>query len=351
MSCKVFSAFFAGDRDFRQLYATLNHVLQCDRCPCCKNHPDSYYFTVNDVNVVNFARNLVILWLLDRLGRNEDHKCDKAVATLNTIFFTFSTLVMPSYAAAQLQRTITAVLKALKTSRGMPKYIFIHDKDRKGIIEVLESWSGFDEKTFPVSEAIQMVVKKQGDDIHRAERLLGDYPPPNRCDVEQKLYRATAFVQPATRLFEAYEPAFKEMVAKTTKSYRRPFPEVRDGTIEYLTHHWKVNVTAVDPKWESESATPHAGRFFGDPFSLGTKLYRCTHLEPPPRATCAYDYVAYFFSEAAKSLKRDGDRMTIEFSIGDFASELEKRRYGLVPELRKTPSPRHFDRIYLSNVL
>ncbi|ORY81014.1 hypothetical protein BCR37DRAFT_380908 [Protomyces lactucae-debilis] len=105
-----------------------------------------------------------------------------------------------------------------------------------------------------------------------------------------------------------------------------------EAAIEYIKRHWKTNVTLLP------LASDEADLSF-DPFAI---MHFATSREPPlAKPLWLYDYTSHWFTRAAKSVKKHGFVLYLEWRIGDSHIALE--------QILRSEEGRFdlFDRIYL----
>ncbi|KAL1959924.1 hypothetical protein VTO42DRAFT_592 [Malbranchea cinnamomea] len=342
-----FSVFFAGIGDARHMYATLLSIAQFERNRDDKTPERAYYIVINDHHPIAFARILLITLLLDELSEIKDHSSDRAVFILNTVFYIFAGTVIPRYVYAHIQRVIKAAITALETGQGLPGYLFIHPEDCQSIIDVLVDWQKRAKSFYRTSDAIRITAKNWERDTTLTGALFGTMAAPEGCENEEKLFASTGFVQPALPLFREHDEPLKTLLMNHRYRVTDTIPAVK----RYLSAHWRVNITSLDAKWETEGPSPEEANFTSDPIAIGNRFFLQTGIRKPRNAQCSYDYASSFFSHVSKALRvLKGKKFTIEIAFGDYAHELEKRRHGFVPGPDGDEAPKLFNRIHMSNV-
>ncbi|PGH27060.1 hypothetical protein AJ80_01246 [Polytolypa hystricis UAMH7299] len=333
-----FSVFFAEIGDARHLYATLIGIA----ARCQKNaesNKKTYHLVINDVKPHALARDLIILHLLFQLSEVVDSISAKTVPILSTIYFVFASTILPRYAYDQIQNSIVVLLDDIlleyrNSGDRLASCLLILPDELQAIINVLLSWRGPRYRHYTTEDVIALTAE----DAVGCEDTVDILNRIPECILEYELYHSTALLYPPSSFLHAHESQLNEILTAHGNNVDSAIPGVRN----HLKRHWEVNVTALDDE------EPSANSFPTDPFTLAYTLYKETGIQRPSNPTRLYDHVAQFFSEVAKAIKILDGKFTIELSIGDFATVLEKQRYRL--DGRPENSPRLYDRIHLGNL-
>lgn len=205
---ELVSLLFGGVGDARHPMHTIREISKAEE----KNEiPNKrYHVTINDIHKCALARDIIIFILLEKLATMHEGS-DETIQVLNTLFFLYVSILMPSCAYKQLQDTITAVLSALKTGEQPSKLLYLHAHDMPSYVEALESWQGKAQGVLSNAEAIQLIAGEMI--IIQRKKTLNFFPPtPEHFRREKDLYCYTALVCSAQRILETEESTLRDLL-------------------------------------------------------------------------------------------------------------------------------------------
>jgi hypothetical protein len=350
------SFLFGGIGDARHLYATLIGIAKHEtdsKSPSDRN----FHFTINDINPVVFARDIVIFFLLLDLSQySADCATSEPMEILTALYFIYAAPIMPAKAADRLQNVIEAVIGAINDPAKLPSWIYLYETDHKAIINVLESWKVEVLSKWNTAKVRAYVVE---DNITSAMQLdslsgmMGDASmAPEGCAREKKRFRETAMLEPPPRFVEMFDSDLWRILQEK--------PKVNKAKLEeHLDNNWKTNTTLVDVEWENcRDDGEHPDMRF-DPFTMADHLTAETGIYPQ-RPERLFDYCAMFFLQTARALDKLKDRLTLEIVMSEVGQLLEKTRNMDLHNRNELPRsdtkgdrssfPRLYDRIHLSNI-
>ena len=346
------SFFLGGVGDARNVLQTLSVLAELEQNS--KIPRRRYHFTMNDIHKSALARDLVTFLLLDDLSELNETS-DEAWMILNTIFFVFTSTMMPEYAYTQLNSTIERALDIL-TSGGQPlKWLYLHKKDIPRYIAALEFWKYNATKTTTNAKVIACVIKAMA--ISPDRGLNKQFGVDKPSQPEEELYYQTAALLPCQKILQKYDPVLLELMGPIDK--HRPKAKAR-VIREHVQRHWHWNTTLMDQ--ESCKEWYHDQMITQDPFDVGFSPFQFYKQFPyhevsnkPRSPDRLFDHMVPFFADAAQAIKHLGGRLQAEFVRGDYTVIAERLHFGLYEDVseecaRPKDFPTIYDRIHLSNV-
>lgn len=123
------------------MYATLLKVDQLER-EFLRLPTRKYHLTINDIKPETLARDLLLFFLLNDLGRIKELGENKRRDILTTIFFLYIASVVPQRVSGHIQVTIERVVAALQSGNGIPTWVHIYERDKVLLLKTLDSWHG-----------------------------------------------------------------------------------------------------------------------------------------------------------------------------------------------------------------
>ena len=341
------SFFLGGVGDARNLLQTFCVITENERKG--KIPKRQYHFTVNDIQKAALARDLVIWMMLNDLS-NLDIASGEAMQLLNTLFFVYSSTMMPSYAFRQLNSTIAKIVEALNAGEQPLTWLHLHEKDVPIYIEALSSWQGRARDIFTSAEIVEMVTSAMGG--RRWPRFLANGQATYKQ--EKLLYMNAAVLYPSKDMLRSQDQTFLELLDKYSNE-----PKANAQIFKrYLSEQWHFNTTLMDIEWYND--LPREAFDVGfDPFEELDRFPYDEVSTKPRNPDRLFDHIAPFFIDAAKAIKQLEGRFLVEAILGDYADVAEKIQFGLYKgtavgggreDLRPRDFPVLFDRIHLSNV-
>ncbi|KAH6667863.1 hypothetical protein B0J14DRAFT_173642 [Halenospora varia] len=352
---EVLSFFFGGAGDARHL---LRSVIAISSDEDAKKIPEKkYHFTLNDINVRVLARNLVIWTMLDEMSEMTiTEETDEFVDLMTTLFFTFTSPMMPRAAFDRLHQAIAKVLAILEDGKQPLSWVYIPKQDIDLYIDALKYWQGKALRVLPPSKVILRVAEEMEAKRKGISKFVTMTPTMYRN--EKLLYMQSAALFPPQRFMEKHDSAMLRLWEQHSQQSKANANEFKD----LLKKTWKTNTTFVDPSWYEENAE---GDFSNDPFELINclKNYHDESDTGPGNATRLYDHVAYFFGQFADALYHIKDRLVVEVVEGDCIDFADCLHFGLYQDqgnksgnnkakkfVRPNKFPNRYTRMSLSNV-
>ena len=322
------SIFYGGVGDARHLYAT---IVSAARYEKGSSSPiTTYHFTINDVMPPTFARNLIILLLLEDLANSKNPIQEHLV--LATIFYVYCAQIMPDFIYDHLQHTISRLLEILAGRHKLPHYIYVGHCDRKSICKCLRLWST-QGQTYRAAAIAKRVVKMETEMRQQAQAygVKSAKQNPQGCEKEVALNHNTAMLFPPEALMKDRSTQWWQYMEHCKRTGQVPTKSLE----QQIESNWKTNVTIIDieglTERDDKDPTPDVGF---NPWQLPDQLYNSTAKHQPDNPTCLYDYVSPFFLETASAMKRLRHKLTIEVVSGDLYTALDMIRHSCL-ESRK----------------
>ena len=204
------SLLLAGIGDARHMYDTLISIRAFEKE---KQATDQrrYHFTINDIKAGAFARNLIVLELLAKLGQTTDDGLKDQFQI--TLFFVYNGVVMPPYVYQYLQEAITRVINALKNNDRLPAEVRLGTNCKAALIQRLDSWQGEVESLCTTTEAIEWVrsYNNQTTGIEGAREALRAGEVHERCRQELQSFLGTGAHWPPTQSTAKFEPELADI--------------------------------------------------------------------------------------------------------------------------------------------
>lgn len=338
------SFLLSGVGDARHLYHTFMNIAAEESTKPTRR---TFTLVVNDRKPHVMARNLIIWILLDTIPRGRGAAGKPDLRILNTVYFIFSSLVMPLQDYERLQKTIAIAIAALDTG-DMPSWIDIPvGIQRAAIMRVLKSWQTSAASLYTTEEIVSEVVPAMADQSEAAMiaslsiasggKTLEDME--RDFKIEITCYKQTLFLAPESSILDKDQP----QLAKLWKQYKN---SQKKDTIEqirtYVSEHWKPNVTILDEDWDS--ATGSLSDLRPEPWKLPDLLVRNSFESSPKEKDRIGSYVEFFFlcSIVAIDALKEIKRIKVSVMLGDITNYMERWRC--------SPNPPDFDRIHLANI-
>ncbi|KAF2418776.1 hypothetical protein EJ08DRAFT_739021 [Tothia fuscella] len=264
-----------------------------------------YHFTIVDHKPEVIARDLLVLVLLGELSEILSEKSatsERAVLITTTLFFVYNAQIMPSFAFAYLQETITKTILGLQA--GAPSFPWLDVRnDQAVLIGVLRTWQN-----------------------------LINYDIPKGCETEIKLFWETALLPPPAVTPSKHGPQLANLLNKASLDCRKsgkPSKVVIKQINKHIKDHWHTNVSSIDI---------HANKFFS---------------QHPGSTHC---WIAPFFIGTARALQQLKRRVIIEAIVGEVTQIVDQitNRIGCRSAQSQGGATRDYPHVYqvvhLSNV-
>ncbi|TKA65542.1 hypothetical protein B0A55_09869 [Friedmanniomyces simplex] len=132
-SRKRISLMLSGISDARNLYLTIMGIAT--------DKVGDIHFTVVDIKPAVIARDLLILMLIDRLGRTNDSKQKGGQGLIFAcLFYTYLAPVMPAPVYGTLQNYIKMLIDILENRHALLSYLDVPQIYRPDILKILREW-------------------------------------------------------------------------------------------------------------------------------------------------------------------------------------------------------------------
>ncbi|KAF9480633.1 hypothetical protein BDN70DRAFT_600662 [Pholiota conissans] len=379
------SFVFGGSGDCRHVFGTLIHLANLSRRQG-KNKIDAH-MTLLDIYPTTLARFTIMLSLLQQiLEEREKNNITKVVELHATLFYIYSTVLMPDYCRQILIDTAGSLVHDLPSeSSKLSTILFVESNTLPAVLEVLQYWSS------PLPKSTKIFVEKlsNADDLFRNLGMdlaklgsvkdtlegLGDVANLNL------LFGNTSFSgeKPKGRVVDAYVDEMAEpdiydrlkillppksllsrnpVLAQLSKSSTGASDRIFAATMREIEELWHPNPTLFDlistdhPALSDKSGYPNINGTEFDSiasFAEFSKLFR----RGAPPAFCSgktsFATMAQFFDLVTDAIDRLQDNLKFEVINHDVFIGVQKLVAG---ELGPRPNkfPKTYTRMYLSNV-
>jgi len=326
------SILFGGIGDARNLYATLLKVDQLEgellQLPTRK-----YHVTINDIKPETLARDLLMFFLLNDLGRIRESSENERRDILTTIFFLYIASVVPQRVSRHIQVTVERVVAALQSGNGIPTWVHIYERDKVLLLKTLDSWHGNLKIRHNVAEVTRVHTK------YLKFAKSDTFPP--ALATERSFFAKTGSYWASGPWAKQHEP-----ILSTARADKKHWQKAKT----HVAENWSINVTIMDEEWPEDQA--YKGDLKSilafDPFAIMTRFYLHTGLDEPTEDPTLYAYAAKFFARVAVAIQRLQDRLVVEVIHGEISDVLEAIRYRTLD--RADNFPTEYDQVHLSNI-
>ena len=350
------SFFFGGIGDARHLYCTLVHIAG--------EHSEKtgilyklyqryrrYHFTINDSKAPVIARDLIVCLLLEDLSTLPDENDQRRTQIQCTLFFLWSSRLMPKACFDHLQRVIDRALLSLTKNRQPLDWFQIRLKDMKYIVRSLVFWQKEVVQRYSTGTMVEA--------IYNDKSLHLSVAPPKALEFEKDLFEESGFLLPPPSLLGLEDPELPELIKEKTKATLHS----RGAKLRsILSRTWFINPTMIDPDLQKcknayENSDSDARRWWDAPLDVGEnpfllvfRLYEESGLKRRKEEVRLCDHVDYLFKQMGYAIHNLRGRFVIEAIVGDCFSVLEQIRLGIGYRDSDVGYPTHYDRIHLSNI-
>lgn len=331
-SDRSISILFGGIGDARNMYATLLKVDQLER-EFLRLPTRKYHLTINDIKPETLARDLLMFFLLNDLGRIKELGENKRRDILTTIFFLYIASVVPQRVSGHIQVTIERVVAALQSGNGIPTWVHIYERDKVLLLKTLNSWHGNLKIRHNVAEVMRVHTK------YLKSAKMDTFPP--ALATERSFFAKTGAYWASWPWAKQHEP-----ILFTARADKKHWQKAKT----HVAENWSINVTIMDEEWPEDQA--YKGDLKSilafDPFAIMTRFYLHTGLDEPTEDPTLYAYAAKFFACVAVAIQRLQDRLVVEVIHGEISDVLEAIRYRTLD--RADNFPTEYDQVHLSNI-
>ncbi|KAF9480632.1 hypothetical protein BDN70DRAFT_877325 [Pholiota conissans] len=381
------SFVFGGSGDCRHVFGTLIHLADFARRQG-KSKNVNVHMTLLDIHPATLARLAIMLSILQQIiEARKKNNVTKVVELHATIFYLFTTMLMPDYCRQILIDTAKSLVQELPSDSGkIPSFLSVNQNSLSAILEVLQYWCSplpkstktFVERVSGVGGLLSSMglnpdklgvgndkLEGLGDSLASLSKLFGDSSPfgakPKGRVVdayiddmaESDIYDRLRILLPPKSLLSR-SPALAQLSKSSTGASDRVFT----ATTHEIEELWHPNPTLFDlistghPGLGDESGYPNIN---GTPFSSinsFAKFSKSFRRGAPP-AFCSgktgFATMAQFFDLVVDAIERLQDSLKIEIIKDDVFTGVQKLVSG---ELKQRPKeyPTTYTRMFLSNV-
>jgi len=261
---------------------------------------------------------------------------------LNALFFLFIGTLIPKFIFEKILETIGKAIEALKRGEQPLGWLFIHQRDFKAYIEVLEYWRGEAREKYSSSSIMTKV--QTAFMISEMGGLMGDAQIPFMK--EKNLYTDKAILYPSSKFLSTHDLKLEGLLERYMMGSKTN--EMMELLEKQVDQNWVFNTTLMDALWTKDLDTQDVAF---DPFASASHFPYNEVSNKPKNPDRLYEHMAPFFIGAAKAIKHLEGRFKVEVVLGDYAEVAEKICFDLYSEdARPKEFPVLFDRIHLSNV-
>ncbi|KAK4897959.1 hypothetical protein LTR27_004343 [Elasticomyces elasticus] len=290
------------------------------------------HFTLVDVKPAVIARDLIVLLLLDKLGRRVDSSRQGQPMVSACLFYVYLAPVMPARVGATLQTYIQALLDMLEGRRQLPTYLDLPQLYRPEVIKILREWQHDASTEFPARRMRREMVKQR-----RMERLKWEMQTQPHMQgitletreewkIEQKFYEQTGVLPMPHPMNEMYE----EDIRKAYQAFVANPSEQTRAVSDIVDANWVTNPTMVDLEWLRNRPRGDGVDIdlAEDPYGFGAAVLDLGI--PLETGAGLMENVNAWFLMIAACMFQLKNRIKIEACLGDVTAVLEQIRHGVV---------------------
>lgn len=229
-TAKKVSFFFGGVGDGRHFFQTMSVLAELEKENKIPHR--RYHFTLNDIQKAALSRDLLVCMLVDDLSKL-DPSSDEASMILNTIFYIFTSTMMPKYAYDHLNTVIDRALECLRNGGQPLTWLLLYKKDYPAYITALSRWKEEAPKMFSNAEIMFRVNMAMAKIIPR-QFLPGRKP----LKADLGLYDETAILIPSQDVLQRHDPALLKLLGNYSRGGSRDSASLR----KHVEKHWHWNV-------------------------------------------------------------------------------------------------------------
>ena len=237
------SFFFAGIGDGRHMFATLLHIAAVEKKSSSKT-TQTYHFTINDLKAAVLARDLIICMLLQDLSELLEEPIVARSRILCTLFFVYSSRLMPKSSFAHLQEVIERALAALDKESSPLTWFQIRSRDMSLITKYLRSWQGEGRRMSSPTQMVKLIysgMKMNREQHPYAEAALETFKS------EETIFVNSGFLYPPDEILKHEDAKLQKVVSNVTKlNARTAGKELKN----FLGQVWSINPTTIDIEWQ-----------------------------------------------------------------------------------------------------
>ena len=358
---------YCGIGDARNMYATMlaaatttqKEVLE--QLSATKARVRSLHLTALDLKAPALAKILIMFDLVDQynLARHDETQgTEKSIA--QAMAYIYIGNFYPPVVHDMIQTSLARLIGLLERGERALPWVFIPEQSRASIIRYLKQWKGP-----AVNAHDQKTARRIFESIRNEENMMkqrmrfGNMPDrvPRGCEDDKIFIDKLAILEPPKDFVSGDEPELRKFL----DSVKSGAPSAVTSLDEYLSKHWKMNVTLLDMEWMSMFGDPKA-----PPTAREEEIFSCLAIDAIQEVEHVTDKLAglsmlshkrasvierfcYFFCQLADAIQELSPVMTVELISGEVADVMEKLNYHCYDDRLQT-FPTKFDRIHLSNI-
>lgn len=343
---------FVGIGDMRNMFRTIIDVSNTEI-----NYTKSEYrFLIVENKTAIIARDLLIAILLEELTKHELSVGSTCVNVLNTLFFMYTSRLVPQQTLRHIQEIISMALTQLRAGTEPVPWFRIRPQDIPAIIDCLSGWQ---------TKAASVITPKQM--VGCIQKCLDELPAYNRFGLsdldsatEERLYYMSCFVYPVESVLQLQPKSLRRLVRDRSDMN---MPERSRKIRELLIKHWAVNPVMIDLELLTKGRCTL--ECFAEHLQVGGNPLRVSQDLPEPEdlfqdsfvpqdGTAVWQVAGFLWSVSRAFLRLRG-RVMVHAAVGDHADVLEHDVRAFDIKLRGQTDkleawPTSFDRMHFSNV-
>lgn len=343
-----FSFLFCGVGDARHLFATLACIAEHAReksSLCSKK----IYFTLVDINPAVFARDMLVLRMLNDFVKEAAE--DRPV-TAAAISYVYATQVMPSWIYDRVQTAIRGVIGRLKGVRS--SVLETHDvrtTRRELVVQHLRNWQEPPRGWCSTTSIRAMTRHQYEQGLQGRVGTFGEgegYEGPPGCEPgnpEACQYHDFNIMLPSELLLKNHEPRLQGLLFSHALNNSA---DSRRALDEYIDFNWMPNMTLLDFNWEATKSDGPSPMLNFTPLGVVNSLFaKFPAYMLGPNTSGVFAHLVGFFSYMAVVWGQSKDQIQIELVLDDMVGFMEKSEFHLNVF---SHVPDRFDAIHMSNI-
>ncbi|KAF3070885.1 putative tetratricopeptide-like protein [Daldinia childiae] len=315
----VLSIMFCGVSDARHVFHT---VLQYSLKK--KKGPQKLHITMVDHKPVVMARDLVFASMLREAAVNQESKD----AMLLSLSYVYCAQVIPPFAWANLQDTISRLLNRLEKKQQPVEFVYLRTQQMGSVAVILKSWRTWLAAKYNTSKIRRIVAECPSRVIPEEMFMFSEFKE------DRQTFDEFSVLFPPKTMLPILEPESSTLYA----DYRAGKQGAQKRVSDYLDQHWKVNVTLLDPIMHIRQPEDAIFVMERHPFSMiASTVTHLSRLRAHDKSIYSLKHMMDFFEKVSQGLLQLQGRLIMEVIVGDMAEVLERIRYGILdrPEQEK----------------
>lgn len=381
------SFLFGGIGDARNMYATIAAMATPTRIFLQRANMSflrSVHLTIVDFKPAIFARNLVMFDLFAQYNalrkQGAGNKAlDEIACAMAYVFIAFA---YPPFVHDAVQNSLRRLIGAIEAGQEVFSWVYLPQTSQAPILHYLKQWQGPALRAHTDNRTPRHISRDRlefvNQQVHQLLMSLGPWPLADAVDIPVGCEDDAVLVKKINVLAPPGGGGDPELTKLLEAVKASPEQSATDSLDDYISNHWKTNVTLIDLDWEQqlrEDGSAHADRYgvystsIFDPIQVASAMTGTDHSLKEKKAG-VISRLSDWFSKIAEDIQVliDASDLTIEVICEEVAAVMEKLQYDCYDyRLRKPPAdnsdtpapkctpdptkfPKQFDRIHMSNI-